>query len=420
MKINNILRKPIRFLPKPKTCLLLLHIIPNIAFIMKPIIYLILFLPLSLCGQSSPIPAAWQLTSYLPLLSGKRIAVAANQTSLIGNVHLVDTLLSLHVNIQKIFCPEHGFRGTADAGETIMNETDSRTGIPIISLYGKKLKPTRKDLTGIDIFLFDIQDVGTRFYTYISTLHYVMESCAENDILLVVLDRPNPNGNYIDGPALDTSFRSFVGMHPVPVVYGMTIGEYALMINGEKWLKKNMQCNIKVIPCDYYSHKSVYQLPVRPSPNLPDMRSVYLYPTLCLFEGTMMSVGRGTPWPFQVIGHPLYPDTAFSFVPATIPGTAKNPLFEGQICYGLNLRNTDTTEVWKPRQINIDILISVYNKMGKNPGFFNAFFDKLAGTNQLRTQIVNGKSESEIRKSWEKDLQKFRETRKKYLLYDDF
>lgn len=420
MKINNILRKPIRFLPKPKTRLLLLHIIPNIAFIMKPIIYLILFLPLSLCGQSSPIPAACKLTSYLPLLSGKRIAVAANQTSLVGNVHLVDTLISLHVNIQKIFCPEHGFRGTADAGEKIQNETDSRTGIPIISLYGKKLKPARKDLTGIDIFLFDIQDVGARFYTYISTLHYVMESCAENDILLVVLDRPNPNGNYIDGPVLDTSFRSFVGMHPVPVVYGMTMGEYALMINGEKWLKKNMQCNIKVIPCDHYSHSSVYHLPVRPSPNLPDMRSVYLYPTLCLFEGTMMSVGRGTPWPFQVIGHPLYPDTAFSFVPATIPGTTKNPLFEGQICYGLDLRNTDTAVVWKPRQISLNILISMYNTMGKNTGFFTPFFDKLAGNHQLRTQIVNGKSEAEIRESWEKDLQKFRETRKKYLLYDDF
>ncbi|MEC7863710.1 MAG: DUF1343 domain-containing protein [Bacteroidota bacterium] len=354
--------------------------------------------------------AAERTTSYLPLLSRKNIAIVGNQTSMIASTHLVDSLLSLGVKVLKVFSPEHGFRGKADAGAKIKDEIDEKTGLPIISLYGKSKKPNPKQLEGIDLLLFDIQDVGTRFYTYISTLHYIMETAAENNIKVIVLDRPNPNGHYIDGPIRENGFESFVGMHPVPIVHGMTIGEYAKMINGENWIAK--KCDLTIIKMKNYNHNMHYNLPVKPSPNLPNSRSINLYPSLCLFEGTNVTIGRGTEYPFQHFGAP-YLESNYSFIPQSSKGS-KFPKHENKKCFGTDLRFQDNYLT----EINLNWLITTYNKCPKKERFFNDFFDKLAGTDKLRLQIIEGKTSKEIKLSWEENLNNFKKIREKYLIYN--
>lgn len=361
---------------------------------------------------------AEQLGSYLPLLKGKRVAVVANPTTTIGNTHLVDTLLALKVNIRKIFSPEHGFRGNADAGEKVGNNKDAKTGLTIVSLYGKHNKPTAEDLKDVDVLVYDIQDVGVRFYTYISTMSYCMEAAAENKKDMLVLDRPNPNGYYIDGPVLDPKWKSFLGMHPVPLVYGMTYGEYAQMVNGEGWLQNGVKCKLKVISVTGYTHLDTYELPVKPSPNLPNMISVYLYPSLGLFEGTVMSVGRGTDFPFQVIGHPEMKKHTFSFTPKSNVG-AKTPKYEGQVCKGFDLREFGAEYVKSARQVYLYWLIGSYKDLAR-PDFFDENFNYHAGNDQLQKQVKEGKDEDEIRKSWQPGIEKFKQIRKKYLLYKDF
>jgi uncharacterized protein YbbC (DUF1343 family) len=365
------------------------------------------------------ITGAEQTDIYLPYLQGKNVALVANQSSMVKNTHLVDTLLTSGISLTKVFCPEHGFRGSADAGENINSAIDNKTGLPLISLYGKNKKPTADQLNNIEIVVFDIQDVGVRFYTYISTLHYVMEACAENHIPVLVLDRPNPNGFYVDGPVLDTAARSFVGMHQIPLVHGMTIGEYALMVNGEKWLKNEEQCNVSVIPCKNYDHNTLYELPVKPSPNLPNIRSVLLYPSLGLFEGTIVSVGRGTDFPFQVYGHPNYRKGKFEFTPTPKQG-AKNPKLKGEKCKGDDLRLIDLNEVISKKQINLTYLLESHKELNKKSAFFNAYFYRLAGSSALQSQIENNTSEEDIRTSWQHDIAEFKKIRKQYLLYKDF
>jgi uncharacterized protein YbbC (DUF1343 family) len=366
--------------------------------------------------EKIPIPGSYQIELYRELIEGKRVAVVANQTSMVGKVHLVDYLLSQGTDIRLIFAPEHGFRDLADAGESIKSGQDFRTGISVLSLYGSHLKPTKEDLAGIEIVIFDIQDVGARFYTYISTLHYLLESCAENNVNCLILDRPNPNGFYFDGNILDTAYRSFVGMDPVPIVHGMTVGEYAQMLNGEGWLKGGIKCNLTVIKCKYYTHKTFYDLPVKPSPNLPNQNSVYLYPSLCFFEGTNISLGRGTPFPFQVYGSPLLPDSGFSFTPESVPG-AKSPLLLGIKCYGTDLRDALKNNIVPKPQINLDWIISAYNDFPQKHKFFIKYFDTLAGGPGLRERIQKGMSADAIRASWKEGLEKFGKIRAKYLLY---
>ena len=356
------------------------------------------------------ITGAERVNKYLSLITNKQVAIVGNQTSMINNLHLVDSLISHKINIVKVFSPEHGFRGNEDAGAYIKDDIDSKTKLPIISLYGKNKKPSNDDLEDVDIILFDIQDVGVRFYTYISTLHYVMEAAAENNIELIVLDRPNPNGHYIDGPVREENYKSFVGMHPVPIVYGMTIGEYAKMINGEKWISQ--KCNLKVIKLIGYSHDSHYDLPIKPSPNLPNSRSINLYPSLCLFEGTNVSIGRGTNFPFQHFGAP-YLKSNYSFIPRSGKGS-KFPKHENKRCYGSDLRFQENYM----NNINLVWLINCYNECPNKEDFFNSFFDKLAGNEKLRKQIYEGKEISEIINSWQKDLNKFKKIRAKYLMYD--
>ena len=347
---------------------------------------------------------------YLPLLKNKKIAIVGNQTSMIANTHLVDSLLSLKVNVVKVFSPEHGFRGKADAGTKVEDETDEKTGLPIISLYGKNKKPTVEQLKGIELLLFDIQDVGARFYTYISTLHYVMEAAAENNIKVIVLDRPNPNGHYIDGPIREKGFESFVGMHPIPIVHAMTIGEYAQMINGEKWIAR--QCDLTVIEMENYTHDMSYDLPIKPSPNLPNSRSINLYPSLCLFEGTNVSLGRGTEYPFQHFGAP-YLKSNYSFTPKSGEGS-KSPPHENKKCYGTDLRFQDNYL----EEINLNWLIESYNNCPEKEKFFNSFFDKLAGTDKLRLQIIEAKTVKEIKESWQEGLNSFKQKRREYLIYN--
>ncbi len=349
-----------------------------------------------------------QTQLYLPMLENQKVAVVGNQTSIIGETHLVDSLLSLGVEVVKVFSPEHGFRGTADAGGIVPDGIDEQTGLPIISLYGKNKKPFPEHLQDVDVILFDIQDVGVRFYTYISTLHYVMEAAAENKVLVIVLDRPNPNGHYVDGPVLDTAFRSFVGMHPIPIVHGMTIGEYAQMINGEEWISS--PCDLLVVPMIFYQRKKPYSLPIKPSPNLPNDVSVNLYPSLCLFEGTTVSVGRGTKNPFQHFGAPYFRND-YNFTPVSGPGS-KYPKHENTVCYGIDLREEKFLT-----ELNLDWLIDAYNQAPEKERFFNNFFDKLAGTNELKEQIITGISAQEIKKGWQEDLLKFSEMRRGYLLY---
>jgi len=387
----------------------------------KYIVLLFFFIGIAGCAQTSTEnnlikPGAERTDEYLKLLNNRRVAVVANQTSMIGNTHLVDSLLKLGVNIIKVFGPEHGFRGNAGAGEKVKDNTDIKTGLPVISLYGKHKKPTPGDLKDVDVVVFDIQDVGVRFYTYISTMTYVMEACAENGTDFIVLDRPNPHGGYIDGPVLEPDYSSFVGMHKVPVVHGMTVGEYARMVNGEGWLNNGVQCNIKVIKVGNYTHNSYYKLPVPPSPNLPDMNAIELYPSLCFFEGTIISVGRGTGKPFQVIGHPGFTEGDYSFTPVDIPGAAMNPKYEGEKCYGFDLSGFADTIVFEKR-LDLRWLIKMYDYFKGKDDFFNSFFDKLAGTANLREQIISGLPEKEIRESWKPGLTGFNKIREKYLLY---
>jgi uncharacterized protein YbbC (DUF1343 family) len=390
-------------------------------------------------------PGAEQIYKYLPLLKGKRVGIFANQTSTVGTTHLVDTLQKSGVNIRVIFGPEHGFRGTADAGEHLANYTDGKTGIPVISLYGSKRKPSAEDLREIDILVFDIQDVGVRFYTYISSLQEFMEVAMEQGIPLVILDRPNPNGHYVDGPVLEPKYKSFVGMQPVPIVYGMTIGEYAMMIAGENWLteKANKAYNdhwssdtkpgkeilFTVVANVNYTHKSRYVLPVKPSPNLPEIQSIYWYPSTCFFEGTVLSEGRGTDKPFQIFGHPSLPKNLFSFTPTAREG-AKEPKLKNQLSYGWNLAG-NADEVFKAvdNKIQLKYLLDAYKMFPDKDAFFikpksgnldESFFNKLAGNGLLLQQVKNGASEKEIRQSWEPALSHFKNIRKKYLLYPDF
>lgn len=349
---------------------------------------------------------------YLPLLKNKKIGVITNQSGILSNSnHLVDFLLSKNINVKTIFAPEHGFRGTADAGEVIKDGKDTKTSLPIISLYGNNKKPKKEQLAGLDILVFDLQDVGARFYTYISSLHYIMEACAENNISLIILDRPNPNGNIIDGPVLEEIHHSFVGMHKIPVLHGMTIGEYAKMINGEKWLKNGIQCTIKIVKCINYTHDMFYDLPVKPSPNLPNAQAINLYASLCFFEGTNVSVGRGTEKQFQIYGSPNLPKSNFSFTPKPNEG-AKDPLYNGKLCYGEDLSQTP-----KVKQLELKWLIKAYNETSDKTKFFNSFFTKLAGTTKLQEQIEKGLSEKEIRDSWKNELDNFKTMRAKYLIY---
>lgn len=355
-------------------------------------------------------------TEYLSLLMGKRVAVVTNQTGLIGRRHLVDSLLALNVKVVKVFAPEHGFRGEADAGEHVQNGRDTRSGLPLVSLYGSNKKPTPEQLADVDVLLFDIQDVGVRFYTYIGTLHYVMEAAAENERSVVVLDRPNPNGFYVDGPILDMAFSSFVGMHPVPLVHGMTVGEFARMINGEGWLKGKRTCDLTVVRCSGYTHATYYELPIRPSPNLPNASAVYLYPSLGFFEGTVVSVGRGTDKPFQCIGYPGNQLGRYSFTPRSMPG-AKEPPHKNKVCTGLDLAEYGAFQARMEHRINLQWLIDMYAAATDKAGFFTSFFDKLTGGAELRRQIVAGMDEPSIRASWRDGLSSFEVVRSRYLLY---
>ncbi len=387
---------------------------------MKKKIIISLFLTLlfsAMYSQNEVITGAERMEEYLEELKNKKVALLTNQTGVVRNsegklVHLLDTLLSHKIDIVKVFSPEHGFRGNVEAGGVVKNSIDSKTGLPIISLYGKNKKPTKEQMQDFQILLFDLQDVGCRFYTYISTLHYVMEACAENNCKLIVLDRPNPN-DYIDGPVLEPKFKSFVGMHTVPVLHAMTIGEYAQMINGEGWLKDSIKCDLQVIKLLNWHHnmEKAYQLLVSPSPNLQTPKAIALYPSLCFFEGTKISVGRGTQTPFEIIGSPEYPDTTFSFTPIAIKGVSDNPPYKNTKCYGMK----DLQE--KNKELDLFFLKKMYKSIEKKENFFTLFFDKLAGTDKLRKQIENGMSEEEIKKTWQKDIEKFKKIRLKYLLY---
>jgi uncharacterized protein YbbC (DUF1343 family) len=339
---------------------------------------------------------------------------------MVGDVHLLDTLIAAGVKVVKVFAPEHGFRGDAEAGKTINNSVDAKTNVPVISIYGQNKKPSKEQLQGIDIIIFDIQDVGARFFTYISTLHYVMEAAAENNVKVIVLDRPNPNGYWVDGLVLETAYKSFVGMHPVPIAHGMTVGEYAKMLNGEGWLAGKIKCDLTIIQVLGYTHWHRYQLPKHPSPNLSSMAAVYLYPSLCLFEGTCMSVGRGTDKPFCIFGHPNFPMGNMYFTPKSIANIATNPPHLGKECRGFDLTDYSLTILKNNNSIQIDLLIDAYQNYPDKTNFFTAFFDKLAGNKSLREQIIAGKTAEEIRASWQKDLNTFKQIRKKYLLYPDY
>jgi len=363
---------------------------------------------------------ASQTNLYLPLINDKCVGLIGNQTSQINHRYLLDTILQIGVSVYKLFSPEHGYRGEAEAGATVNSSIDSATGIPLISLYGNHKKPTPSDLEGVDVVVFDLQDVGVRFYTYISTLHYVMEACAENDIPLILLDRPNPNGYFIDGPILQPDCKSFVGMHPVPIVYGMTIGEYARMINGEHWLECGIQCKLTVIPLKNYTHKSRYVLPVPPSPNLKTMNAVYLYPSLCLFEGTPLSVGRGTDFPFEVVGYPNIDFGRDSFLPIAIKGKSENPKFNNQLCCGYVLSDFADAVLKQTNDIQLYWLIDAYRTYPDKTKFFTPFFDKLAGDKCLKEMIADGMSDVDIKKHWQSSLHAFKLLRKKYLIYPDF
>jgi uncharacterized protein YbbC (DUF1343 family) len=362
------------------------------------------------------IVGAEQLDILLPKLKDQRVAFLVNHTATIGNTHLVDSLQKRGVDIKKIFAPEHGFRGTADAGEKITDGLDTKTGLPVVSLYGsnkKDKKPSAQQLTDVDVVIFDIQDVGVRFFTYISSLHYLMEACAEQNKKLIVLDRPNPNGSYIDGPVLlDSTLKSFVGMHPIPIVHGLTVGELAQMINGEGWLEGKKKCSLEIIAMKNYTHQTFYSLPIKPSPNLPNDQAIALYPSTCLFEGTILSVGRGTPHPFEWIGHPDLKNQPFQFTPISIEGMAKKPPHENKICYGLDLSKEKTA-----KEISLKYLIQLYQQFPDKGKFFNSYFDKLAGTKLLKEQIKKGMTEKQIKATWKPEVEKYKKMRSGHLIY---
>lgn len=397
--------------------------------------FVIVFTSFSYTTNAQILTGADQSNLYLTMLKDKKVGVLTNQTGIIlkkellnisanpkdktevvkiNTLHLVDYLIENKINLKKIYAPEHGFRGTADAGELIKDGKDTKTGLPIISLYGNNKKPTKEQLAGIDVMLFDLQDVGARFYTYISSLHYLMEACAENNIPIIILDRPNPKGAIIDGPILEMENKSFVGMHPIPVLHGMTIGEYAKMINGEKWLKNGIQAKLNIISCVNYNKGMHYSLPVKPSPNLPNDTAINLYTSLCFFEGTNVSMGRGTEKQFQIYGSPFLENMNFSFTPKPNNG-AKDPVHNGKLCYGEDLSQNHSVD-----GLSLKWLIKSYNHSSNKEKFFNNFFIKLAGTNKLQKQIEKGISEENIRKTWRIGLDDFSHTRKKYLLYKDF
>lgn len=363
-------------------------------------------------AEQKPVVGADQLHLLLPKLRSKKVALVVNHTSLAGRTHLADTLVSAGINIRKVFAPEHGFRGAAADGEKINDGIDSKTGLAIVSLYGNNRKPTPAQLADVDVVVFDIQDVGTRFYTYISTMHYVMEACAEQGKKMIILDRPNPNGGYVDGPLRVPELKSFVGMHPIPIVHGLTVGELSGMINGEGWLEKGVKCDVEIVGLKNWKHGDFYSLPVKPSPNLPNDQAVKLYPSLCLFEGTVVSVGRGTETPFLIIGNPEFKDMPFTFIPRPIPGASNDPPQNGKLCYGLDLRNVEV----QPR-INLKYLLDFYSKYPDKENFFIASFDRLAGTPELKEQIRKGFTEEQIRDTWKGGLETYRNMRKKYLLY---
>ncbi|MBR9777841.1 MAG: DUF1343 domain-containing protein [Cytophagales bacterium] len=361
------------------------------------------------------LPGADRPEVYLPKLKGKKVALAVNQTSILpskNNMHLVDFLLEQGIEVKKVFVPEHGFRGKADAGEKVDNSIDAETGIPLVSLYGSSKKPSKEALADVDIVIFDIQDVGIRFYTFISTLHYLMEACAEQDKKLMIFDRPNPNGDYIDGPVLEKGYESFVGMHPIPIVHGLTVGELAQMINGEGWLKDEVKAPIEIIPVANWTHDDQYSLPVKPSPNLPNDIAIRLYPSLCFFEGTDVSLGRGTLFPFQVYGYPDPKFGNFTFTPVSIDGMSKYPPQQDKLCYGKDLRNEPLSH-----QFTLSYLLDAYRLADQGDSFFNSFFDKLAGSDRLRKSIIAGESEENIRSSWQKGLDVYKTKRKLYLIY---
>ncbi len=372
--------------------------------------------------KTSIVVGAERTSVYLPKIEGKRVAIVGNQTSMVKDVHLVDTLLSLGVEVKKVFAPEHGFRGVADAGEKVSDGKDVKTGLPILSLYGKKnRKPSAEILADVDVIIFDIQDVGARFYTYISTMHYVMEACAEQKKKIMVLDRPNPNGFYVDGPVLKKENSSFIGLHEVPVVHGMTIGEYAQMINGEKWLENGLICDLEVIKCEDYEHKDFYELPVKPSPNLPNMASIYLYPSLCFFEGTNVSVGRGTKTPFQIFGSPDVTPKEYSFIPRPMPG-AKHPKNEGETCYGYDLQTFGFEYMRNYGRVYLFWVVAMYQDSKNKSDFFrkDGFFRLLTGDREIRKMIEAGTDADTIWKSFQPEVEDFKKVRKKYLLYPDF
>jgi len=388
---------------------------------------LVLMIPTIGCGSSiknpisgghdeEPVLGIEQSDRYLPLLKGKSVGVVSNHTSMINGVHLVDTLLSSGISIKKVFGPEHGFRGSHGAGDVVGKEVDEKTSLPIISLYGKNKKPTHNDFSGLDVIVFDIQDVGARFYTYISTLFYVMETCSELDLPLIILDRPNPHGGYEDGPILDIEYQSFVGICKLPIVHGLTIGEFAKMVNGERWLNEKLKANLTVIDMKGYEKQKIYDLPIPPSPNLQDMDAILLYPSLCFFEGTKLSIGRGTSSPFKVFGYPHMTPYDTVFVPKSIEGVARNPPFEGEVCNGIDA-TPRVDWIRANRKLDLSMLLDAYDNFPDQDNFFNPFFDKLAGTNELREQIQNGETESQIRESWEKGLAEFRAAKSKYELY---
>jgi uncharacterized protein YbbC (DUF1343 family) len=377
--------------------------------------------------KDSIITGADQTEKYVPYLRGKRVAILANQTSIIGNKHMVDSLQSLGINIVKVFGPEHGFRGNASAGVHVADEVDSATGIPIVSLYGKKNKPTKEDLADVDIMIYDIQDVGVRFYTNINVLARLMEACAENDKELLILDRPNPNGYLIDGPVLDMQFKSGIGMFPLPMAHGLTVAEFAQMANGEGWLTNKVKCKLKIVPVANYKHSMMYTLPVKPSPNLNTQQAVMLYPSTCMFEAVYVNHGRGTMYPFTVLGAPYYKGIySFSFTPRSIKGMAESPIFMDSVCYGIDLRNYDVNKLVQSKKINLEWIMELYKNSPEKEKFFDSKLSKQMsrielqiGHKDFRRQIMEGVPESEIRKSWEPGLSNYKKMRQKYLLYPD-
>lgn len=387
---------------------------------MKKLLLLALILCCTLWSQAQQtkvIMGDEQTTEYFPLLKGKRIAIFSNHTGMIGNKHLLDVLIENEFNVVAIFSPEHGFRGNADAGEHVSSSVDSQTGVPILSLYdGKEQKPGKASMDKFDLLVIDIQDVGLRFYTYYITMCRLMDACAEYGKQVLLLDRPNPNGHYVDGPLLDMKYKSGVGWLPIPVVHGMTLGELARMVNGEGWLPEGRTCDLTVIPCRNYTHQTMYRLPIPPSPNLPNMKSVYLYPSICYFEATPVSLGRGTDKPFQVYGHPDMKGYSYSFTPRSVPG-AKNPPQLDKLCHGVDLSNLTDEEIWK-RGIDLSYLIDAYRNLNMGDKFFTSFFEKLIGVGYVRTMIEAGKTADEIKAMWKDDVEKFKVQRKKYLLYD--